>query len=208
LTPLELLHSLAQPLDDFSGRYAVAGGLAASFYRDRPRLTNDVDIAFDTGSYESSKTNAEKILHRLGLKTSMGWIAEAGEKLARPCALIIGHATGEEYGATIDFLLPAFPWLSAAVERAQDNLINYGFARLPTILPEDVIIAKAFAVSVEANRFKDLDDLQAIFRRASNSLDVQLLTKELERLSLSLPLEIQHALPKELAHLRPPSRTS
>lgn len=200
ITPLKLLSLLVPHLERFKGQYAVAGGLAASLYRERPRLTNDIDIALDTGGSDKSKSAAMSLLKELQLKPSLGWIAGGSAALGSPIALVIGHAEGDEYGASIDFLLPAFPWLAPALSRAQENMIDFGFAVLPTLTPEDLIIAKAFALSLEPNRFQDLDDLQSIFSNEQD-LDRLFLVRELERLKLSLPTQLASILPLSLKRL-------
>lgn len=199
MTPLKLLQLVVEHLRQLPGCYAVAGGLAASFYRRKPRLTNDVDIAFCTGTVEESKTAAKNMLVQAGLKPAMGWIA-SGEAMPEAIALVIGRLQNDEYESTVDLLLPVFPWVRQAIQRAQHNVIDFGFAGLPTVTPEDLILAKAFALSIEKNRFTDLDDIQALLH-TDNRLDAGYLAAEFERLQIPFPQELKGALPNSLKRL-------
>lgn len=202
MTPIKLLQLIAEELKEYHGCYAVAGGLAASFYRAQPRLTNDADIAFCVGTADASKETAKALLERIGLIPAMGWIASQ-DKMKDPIALVIGRTSKEgedELESTVDILLPVFPWVEKAIERAQSNMIDFGFAKLPTATPEDLIIAKAFALSIEKNRFTDMDDIQSILK-TDNQLDFTYLANELDRLQLSFPKELQDCLPDALRRL-------
>lgn len=200
MTPLQLLASALPALRALPAQFALAGGVAASFYRDRPRLTNDIDIALVAGTDEETRNIAERFLREQGYLPALGWIAESRGLLSSPVAMIIGRLTDEPADPTLDMLLPVFPWLRAAVQRAQHNEMDLGFGAVPTILPEDVIVAKAFALTVEPNRFQDLDDIQSILR-AKPDLDLLLLVSELERLGLRLPRELKPVLPPALLRL-------
>ena len=196
-TPLALLEQVTAALIQQQIKFSVCGGFAASFYRDRPRLTNDIDIAITGASIDAVKAAACSILESLGLKTSFGWIAGAEKSLPSPLALVIGQVSADVFDGSIDLLLPVFPWIDPAISRGQLNLIDFGFARLPTVTPEDLIIAKAFAVGIEPNRFTDLDDIQSIFR-SKTELDIFHLVTEFERLQLSLPPALDSELPNAL----------
>lgn len=205
MTPLKLLQIVAGKLEVHLGSFAVAGGLAASYYRARPRLTNDVDIAIDLGSIKKSKDAASKIIKSVGYKEALGWIAETDGRTKQPIALVIGRPNLDELESTIDFLLPVLPWVKKAIPRAQDNLIDYGFKKLPTLTPEDIVIAKAFALMISPTRFQDLDDLQSIFSN-NNQLDMIYLTSEFEQLALSLPTALKDSTPKALRRVVKPRR--
>ena len=200
LTPLKLLQAVSAKLEPYRGNYCVAGGFAASFYRKQPRITNDVDIALCLGSYQESLAIAEKVVSSLRFRSTLGWIADSEKHLDKSAALLIGKPGRDEFESTIDFLLPSFPWLKSAVRRSQDNQIDYGFGRLPTITPEDLLLAKFFALSIEANRFQDMDDVQAILS-ANNQLDFIYLLQEFERLKLEVPKSLEGLLPKALVRL-------
>jgi hypothetical protein len=173
----------------------VAGGIAASIYRDRPRLTNDIGIAIDLG--QASEDKAIQILNKLGFNAAAGWISDSNQLLKRSVALVIGRKNLNELESTIDFLLPVFPWLPQAVQRANENRIDYGFAKFPTLTPEDIIIAKAFALKLDENRFQDMDDIQSILKQ-HNSLDLIYLARAFEELRLSLPKTLEAIAPSAL----------
>ena len=165
--------------------------------RDRPRLTNDIDIAVAGRSAEEAKTAACEILESLDLKTSFGWIAGAGNSLPSPIALVIGQIGSETFDGSVDLLLPVFPWIEKAVSRGQLNRIDFGFSRLPTVTPEDLIIAKSFALGIEPNRYTDLDDIQAVCR-SKTELDILYLVTEFERHVLTVPESLDPVLPNAL----------
>ncbi len=219
IAPLKLLQSATPVLQQSGALWAVAGGLSASFYRHRPRLTNDVDIALHKGDLVGSKELAISVIKELGLTSSLGWIAThrvsaevnntevdgtGAAKSTRnkpaskhPIALVIGHLGQDSYNSSIDFLLPSLEWVPEAVKRAQFNLIDYRFAKLPTITPEDLLVAKCYALKREPNRFQDLDDIQSIFQ-AKLELDLPFIISELERLSLKFPDAVRQSLPSAL----------
>lgn len=197
MTPLKLLKLVHERLEKYRESFAVAGGLAASFYRVQPRLTNDVDLAFSFQSEAKSRQAATKIIKSLGFNSALGWIDDPTGKLKKRLPLLIGRPDKNELESTIDFLLPAFPWVKGAIARAQHNCIDYGFDKIPTLTPEDLIIAKAFALGISPNRFQDLDDIQSIFK-ADNQLDLLYLVQEFERLELSLPRPLLSLAPAAL----------
>jgi hypothetical protein len=200
MTPLKLLKLISEKLAQYTGHYAVAGGLAASFYRSKPRMTNDVDIALFVDNTAQSKATAIEIIEAIGYDAAFGWISSSENNSQDPVALVIGRENKEEFESTIDFLLPALPWVENAVIRAQDNLIDFGFRKIPTLTPEDIITAKAFAVSIKNTRFQDLDDIQSIFA-AENDLDIPYLVSEFKRLKLSLPKELASQAPEAIRRL-------
>ncbi len=200
MNPLKLLEQAYNLLSEYRNNYALAGGLAASFYRERPRLTNDVDIAFCVTDKEATVQAAKSIIAALGFDASWGWIDGLSEKTGEPMGLVIGREQGNELGSSIDFIIPTLPWVRKAVERGQDNLIDFGFARIPTLTPEDLVIAKVFALSLAPNRFQDLDDLISIFK-TDNRLDLVYLTAELKSINLALPQTVASFAPAALQHL-------
>ncbi len=197
LTPLQLLEHAYKALSKYSGNYAIAGGLAASFYRVQPRLTNDVDIALAVGTYEESKRVAIDVIESLGYNAGLGWIYTGQKRRIEPSPMIIGRKNQNDLEETIDFLLPAFPWVEKAVSRAQHHQIDFGFAKLPTVTPEDLLLAKALALEIEPTRFQDLDDIKSILS-AGNPIDLTYLVSECERLQLSFPQILNPYLPPAL----------
>ena len=197
MTPLKLLKQVVGELQTHSGKYAIAGGLAASFYRAQPRLTNDVDIALAVGSYEKSKQVAIDVIEAVGYDAALDWIYTGEKRATKPAPMIIGRHHKNDLDGTVDFLLPAFPWVKNAVKRAQDHIIDFGFAKLPTITPEDLLLAKALALEIEPNRFQDMDDIKSIFA-ARNALDLTYLVNECDRLKLAFPFVLHAYLPSAL----------
>ena len=196
-----LLKKLVKELRPYAGFYALCGGLAASLYRVTPRVTNDIDIALALKSLEQSKRAAKSVLKAIGLTPTLGWIAGTGNRIATATPMIIGRRSSSELSSTVDFLLPAFPWVKEAVRRAQFNLVDFGAVKLPVITPEDLILAKIFALNIEPSRFSDLDDLQSIFK-GKLELDLAYITGELSRLKLRLPRELESVAPAALKKLR------
>jgi hypothetical protein len=196
-TLIELLEDVAEALQHEAISFAVCGGLAASFYRKRPRLTNDVDLAISGQPTEQLKAIACSLLESLKLKASFGWIAGSEKTLNSPVALVIGQSSADNFDGTVDLLLPVFPWIDQAVKRGQMNLIDYGFAQLPTATPEDLILAKAFALSINPDRYTDLDDIQSICC-SKTELDLLYLATEFEQLNLTLPSSLDKVLPNAL----------
>jgi hypothetical protein len=103
-----------------------------------------------------------------------------------------GHATG-----LVDVLLPELPWVKNAVLRAQNNLIDLGFAHVPVITPEDLLIAKCFSFRNAPDRFQDLDDLKEILTHVED-LDIDYLMRTLDGFSLVIPEQVRKFAPKGL----------
>lgn len=186
MTPLSLLKSLTKKFSQENEQWALAGGLAASVYRDRPRLTNDIDIAFLPYDRERAVERAEALLAGLGLKTSLGWISAPNNELSKPVALVIGQASDDASQPSVDLLLPVFPWLEPSVLRAQANLLDFGFGPIPTLTPEDVIIAKCFALQLSPERLLDEDDIRSILA-AKLELQTDYLQTTLKQLGIQTP---------------------
>jgi len=163
MTPVEALRLIAREIVEESFNYAVCGGIAASIYRLVPRFTNDLDLVISIPNSEDIQLEqmaAEKFLSRLGFTTLLGWFPNSQSE--RKVFAVIGQGGGNL--PAIDILLPALPWARIAVERAQVNLIEYGFASLPTITPEDLIISKAYALAVDPHRPNDRDDIASVMK--------------------------------------------
>lgn len=160
---LELLKMIVAQLENKKIDYILCGGIAASLYRDKPRFTNDVDIAIFHNNYEESKVIAKQIVESVGAKASLGWIPQLKERDIETMALVIGQFDSENYEATVDLILPNLPWVEKAIRNGKNHIVDYGFAKIPVITVEDLIIAKIFALNIEPSRFQDLDDLKSIF---------------------------------------------
>jgi hypothetical protein len=170
--------------------WAICGGVAAAIYRPTPRYTGDIDIVLvDAPSLPAAKL-AEQVVTALGYKPIAGWIADRQGKLIGSQALVVGReAPGGSY-IGIDFLLPVLPWITEAVRRAQFNRLDFGFANLPTITPEDLLIAKLFAFADSPERMADLDDLISICS-SSIALDEEYLRERIARYGLSIPSQLE-----------------
>ena len=183
-------------------RYALAGGLAISAYRIEERATKDIDFLLlaenDTNSL------ASEIISSFGLTPSIARKAdlEGGPLFARKRQktlpyIVVGRDPNNPNAIGLDFILPAMPWFDTALNRAQFNLIDFGFAKIPCLTVEDAIITKIYSLGNNASRYKDLDDLQAIFL-ADHPLDIAYLSGQMHQLELSLPLSFEPEAPEVL----------
>ena len=195
----QLIRSIAL-LEKYKLSYAIAGGMAASVYRDEERLTKDVDFVISGGG--DLKTLARQMLDELGLKAMPARKADldggplfAIKKKNTPVMLFIGRDP-EKVAPGVDFLLPDNPWVPRALVRAEQNLLDWGFQKLPTLTVEDVIVAKLIA-SKRKDREQDILDLRAIFR-AKHELDFTYLIARMKEFRLTLPKSVLDDSPLEL----------
>jgi len=186
VTPVEVLRLISKELAKADCQFAVCGGLAASIYRSSMRTTVDVDIALAipgaTGG-QSERELALKFLDQLGIKALVGWTPGIALETESSVFFVVGQP-GQDM-PNVDFLLPNLPWVRHAVTRAQENLVDYGFARIPTVTPEDLIISKAFAFSVDKERLQDLSDIKSILEDQQD-LDWTYLNENLSKLGLKI----------------------
>lgn len=180
-------------------RYALAGGLVASLYRREERLTKDLDFLLMAESH--SQQAASHIIHSLGLHSHVVRKADleggplfAIKKKNTPPYIVIGRDKGDPSKIGLDFILPEMPWFSSALNRAEQNNINFGFGKLPCLTIEDVIISKLFSYKNDKSRFNDLDDLKSIFL-AKRPLDLAYLAGQMQNLGLAIPELIQERAP-------------
>jgi len=198
LTPLQALKKTVAALSGLPCRFCLIGGHAASLYRTQERFTRDVDFALVAGSDDQSREVAEQAIAKLGMKPIAGFIALAGKESARSAlCMVTSEPSPLELAGLVDILLPQLPWVTEAVERAQDNLIDLGFARVPVITPEDLILAKCYAFTNAPDRFQDLDDLKRLFQDVSD-LDTDYLRRRLFELGLTIPSEVKKFAPASL----------
>lgn len=197
LTPLKLLKAAVENFEKDGVLYCLVGGHAASLYRSQERLTRDVDFAICADPPSDSQARAESVISALGLTPMVGFIAPGASEPTRRsiCMITSAPMTGESKGL-IDILLPDLPWVSKAVERAQHNRLNLGFAVVPVITPEDLIIAKCYSLRNSPDRFQDLDDLKEIFLSVED-LDRDYLEISLQGLGLVVPDQVAGFLPWE-----------
>lgn len=183
-------------------RYALAGGLVASIYRLEERLTKDLDFLIFSQTHTQQK--AMDILCFLNLEPHLlrkadlegGPLFAVKSKRSEPW-IVAGRGEKNSSKIGLDFILPALPWFQSALERAQQNQIDFGFAKIPSLTVEDLILSKLFSLKNDPRRFNDLDDLQSIFM-ANHPLDLGYLAGEMQKLSLCVPQPLQETAPKGL----------
>lgn len=186
--------SVVSALAEWDVRWAVCGGMAAGVYRKEPRFTADIDIALVDTPKAKAREIAESIITKFGLEPKIGFIESKSGALLPGAALVSvkDEIEGSYFG--FDFLLPLLPWVTLAVERAQSNLLDFGFGKIPTISPEDLIIAKLFAHQTAPGRPYDLDDILSILGNNSD-LDFGYLKTQITRLALPVPDQVGALLP-------------
>ena len=180
--------------------YAIAGGMAASVYRDEPRLTKDVDfvISGEGDLVELSK----KMLAELGLKAHPMRKADLDGgplfaiKRKNTAVMVLLGRDENKIDPGVDFLLPENAWVPRALERAEQNVLDWGFKKLPTLTVEDVIIAKLIA-SKNKDREQDILDLRGIFK-AKHDLDFTYIIARMKEFRLTLPSSVLEHSPLEL----------
>lgn len=175
-------------------RFALAGGLVASLYRQEERLTKDLDFLILAESHTEQK--AIHIIRSLGLNPS---VIRRADLEGGPPWMVAGR---KEAAIGLDFILPEMPWFQSALMRAEQNLIDFGFGKpesgkVACLSIEDVIVAKFFALKNDSTRFNDLDDLKSIFL-GKHPLDLDYLSGQMQRLGLVVPEPIQKIVPKAL----------
>ena len=78
--------------------------------------------------------------------------------------------------------------MEQAVYLAQGNLIDYGFATLPTITPESLIFAKLIALNSNPERYKDLDDIKEIL--TNNMINIEFINQEISNCRINFKAEV------------------
>ncbi len=186
-------------------RFAVAGGFAADVYRLEPRVTMDVDFAIMSESDPARA--AASVIESLELKPGVVRMADfaggplfAIKRKSTPPCMMVGRRPGRPADAGVDLLLPTLPWVAKAIERAQDNLIDFGFGSVPTLTVEDVMLSKLFALSSAAMRAKDMDDLQSI-AAADHDVNIPYLAGQLNHLQITVQRGAKPFLPKPILAL-------
>lgn len=190
-TPLAILKNAVKALERENCMYCLIGGHAASLYRSIERVTRDVDFALIANPLNQSRKLAENIIKSIGLEPVVGFIPAGPEEPKRRsvCLITSKPAKGEIKGM-IDILLPELPWIENAVRRAQHNRIDLGFASVPVITPEDLVIAKCYALRNSPDRFQDLDDLKELFISVDD-LNLRYIQLQLKELRLKIPVPIK-----------------
>lgn len=194
------LTALTERLTDKKIEFAICGGLAGGLYRSELRLTTDIDVMVA----ETELSKFKSILKDFGLvcvevreAELIGGPLFAIKNKSTPIQILVGRDNKEKDVIGIDFLLPTIPWVKIAVERAQHNIVKFGSVFLPTITLEDFIVAKLFAMKIKTPRFKDLDDLEQVFK-ANLNMDFIYLSSQLEDLELKIPEVLADFVPERL----------
>lgn len=164
-------------LNNYPGQWAICGGVAASIYRERPRFTDDIDFALVDSNSLSARELALKVISDLGYRDYQGFIPDPLRKGKQINALICARSTDNTKFEGFDFLLPTQPWIDHAVLLAQSNKIDFGFAELPTVTPEYLILAKLIALNSNAERHQDIDDIKEIIK--SNPIDYSFIREQI-----------------------------
>lgn len=187
----ELLHKAVEKLQARGCPFALCGGLVASIYRTDKRATDDVDFVIAAGT--SSCQVASDIITGLGFEVGVIRAAdlEGGPKFAikkknTAQCIVVGRIPSDTNAVGLDILLPGLSWVELAVERAQSNLIDFGFAIIPCITVEDCIVSKLMAFKHKSTRFEDLADIRAIFE-AKHELDLPYLIGRMQDFNLPIP---------------------
>ena len=198
LTPLQALKKTVAALSELPCRFCLVGGHAASLYRSQERFTKDVDFALVADAKGKSRAIASQAIEKLGMKPVAGFMVLGDtEKSQRALCMVTSEPPASELTGLVDILLPEVPWVLDAVGRAQDNLIDLGFAKVPVITAEDLILAKCYAVRNSPDRFQDLDDLKQLFKDVRD-LDTDYLRRRLVELKLTIPEHIKQFAPDVL----------
>lgn len=122
----------------------------------------------------------------MGYKPKAGFVTDQFGKLIKAQALIVGREELPGSYTGIDFLLPSVPWVDQAVARAQHNKLDYGFAKVATLTPEDLIVAKIYAFQGNPERHVDLEDVMSILQ-STKPLDKGYILQACGRLALKPP---------------------
>lgn len=198
-----LFRDAVHALEERGISYAVAGGIAVSLYRDEPRMTMDVDFVIwaEAGSLKM----AMSVLNALGLEVGIARQADfaggplfAIRKGNTPACMVVGRAADKSCPWGVDILLPALPWAHDAVDRAQNNRVDFGFGKVPTVTLEDMVLAKLYALRAAVPRPKDMDDLQSIYKASRDELDTVYLSAQMRRFELVVPQAAKPFLPESL----------
>jgi hypothetical protein len=185
---------LATSILERSGcEWAICGGVAACLYRETPRYTGDIDFCLTDCPARPAIEIAREAAHALGYSPIEGFVTDHHGELVKGPALIVGREDQAGAYLGVDFLLPVLPWILPAVKRAQSNRLDYGFARLPTIVPEDLVVAKIIAFQGSAERLQDLDDIQSIVKQMK-MLDIKMIQELCREYDVEISSEVKQRL--------------
>ncbi|MBT3192256.1 MAG: hypothetical protein HN341_06845 [Verrucomicrobia bacterium] len=144
---------------------------------------------------------AKRIMKNLGLEAGVAREADlaggpllAIQRRSTKACMVVGRPKGEPSGVGVDLILPTMPWVTGAVERAQENTVDFGFGLLPVLILEDLVLSKLWALGAAQVRAKDLDDLQSIFD-AGHNIDIPFIAEHMHRLNITVPRAAEPFLP-------------
>lgn len=193
LKELERVH---QRLVEENLKFALAGGLACSVYRHKKRATDDLDFLIYSNS--NTETAAKKFLQSLGYRIGEARVADiergpmhAIQKKSTPICMLVGRKEGH---IGLDLILPSMRCFDLSLERAQSNIIDFQKIKLPCLTPEDIILAKLYALYNDSTRFNDADDLKGLFT-SSLELDFSYLVGQMKKYAMILPPLIEEFSP-------------
>ena len=192
---LDNLQRTVQALRSESVLWAICGGIAACLYRETPRYTGDIDIALTCDDPEKHNLIdiACRVAESLNYKPLHAYFKTPSGALSQQVGMIAGREDIQGGFVGIDLLLPILPWIDPAVRRAQGNQLDYGFGLAPTIYPEDLIVAKLFALRDAPERIDDLTDILSILK-TFKALDCGLIRSEIQNHHLPVPPPIHSLL--------------
>lgn len=197
-SPLQALKAAVLVLENLKCNYCLIGGHAASLYRKNERLTRDVDFALVAKPEKDSPKKAKELIKSIGLTPISGFMTNLKTKKGTcKIPMITSKPSRNSLTSIIDVLLPNLPWVKDAVSRAQDNIIDLGFAKVPVICPEDLIISKCFALEGSPDRFQDLDDIKEIFTSVDD-LDLDYIKIKLKAYKISIPKILKNLVPNSI----------
>lgn len=185
------LKRAAEILSAYPGQWAICGGVAASIYRSKPRFTDDIYFAVIDSDTIQAEDLASQVISKLGYREYWEFIPDPMEPTKQLKGLLCARLHESERFVGLDFLLPTQSWVHSAVQFATHNLIDYGFAKLPTVTPESLIVAKAIALSSIEERLQDEDDIRELLK--DKSIDLSYVRAELVRLNVSISAKV-HSL--------------
>ena len=146
-------------------RFCFLGGIAVQRWGE-PRLTQDVELSVLTG-FGSEARYVDLLLGGFA-----GRRPDARDFALRHRVLLVESVSG----IPLDVALGAMPFEARAVKRASAFGVGAG-ASLQTCLAEDLVVFKVFA-----GREKDWLDVEGVLLRQGESLDTELVLRELEPL--------------------------
>jgi hypothetical protein len=180
-------------------RYALAGGLAASLYRETIRTTDDIDFIISYGESDIKKLNilANKISRKVELvrKAELeGGPLFAIKRKSTEVVLIRLLDKDNPKLLPIDLLLVNNKWVPKALDRSL--MLSNSTLEIPVISPEDLILAKLISLQNRTDRLQDAQDIREILL-AQQNIDWSYLKLELVRHAVTIPEQFKGYFPQK-----------